>query len=218
VGRVGGIGVGERIYAVRFLGDAGYVVTFRQTDPLYTLDLADPEHPRVAGQLDLLGYSAYLHPVDGDLLLGVGQGADESGRPQGLQVSLFDVSDPAHPKRVGNLVLGGYSSSTAEWDHHAFLYWPRTRLAVLPVNAYGSESFYGAIGLRIPRDGAIAEVGRITEPGSYSVQRSTVIGDRVFTLAYDGFVVSGLDKLDRAGSVAFPQQQQRPTTTGTAVP
>ena len=63
VGQVGGLGRGERIYAVRFIGDRGYVVTFRQTDPLYTLDLADPAHPRVRGELKILGYSAYLHPV-----------------------------------------------------------------------------------------------------------------------------------------------------------
>src|SRR3954447_5005390 len=211
IGRVGGIGVGERIYAVRFLGDRGYVVTFRQTDPLYTLDLSDPEHPRIAGQLDLLGYSAYLHPIDDDLLLGIGQGADDTGRRQGLQVSLFDVSDAAHPKRIGNLVLSGWASSAAEWDHHAFLYWPRTRLAVLPVSSYGNDAFDGAIGFRIPRDGAIAEAGRVEADSPYDVaRRSTVIGDRVFSLFSGGFVVSGLDKLDRQAAIAFPDQQPRP--------
>ena len=75
-GQVGGLGRGERIYAVRFIGDVGYVVTFRQTDPLYTVDLADPDRPRVVGELKIPGYSAYLHPVGDDLLLGVGPGGD----------------------------------------------------------------------------------------------------------------------------------------------
>ena len=97
-GQVGGLGRGERIYAVRFIGDRGYVVTFRQTDPLYTLDLADPARPRVTGELKILGYSAYLHPVGEHELLGVGQDATPEGMRLGTQVSLFDVSDPAAPR------------------------------------------------------------------------------------------------------------------------
>ena len=99
-GQVGGLGRGERIYAVRFIGDVGYVVTFRETDPLYTVDLCDPPGPRVRGELKIPGYSAYLHPVADDLLLGVGQEATEDGRVQGLQFSLFDVSDLARPVRA----------------------------------------------------------------------------------------------------------------------
>jgi hypothetical protein len=78
-GEVGGLGRGERIYAVRLIGDEGYVVTFRQTDPLYTLGLSDSASPRVAGELKIPGYSAYLHPVGDHLLLGVGQEATEDG-------------------------------------------------------------------------------------------------------------------------------------------
>ena len=96
-GQVGGLGRGERIYAVRFIGDRGYVVTFRETDPLYTLDLADPARPRVTGELKILGYSAYLHPVGEHELLGVGQDATPEGMRLGTQVSLFDVSNP--PRR-----------------------------------------------------------------------------------------------------------------------
>ena len=80
VGRVGGLGRGERIYSVRFIGEVGYVVTFRQVDPLYTVDLAHPEKPRVIGELKVPGYSAYLHPVGPGRLLGVGQDADSQGR------------------------------------------------------------------------------------------------------------------------------------------
>ena len=110
-GDVGGLGRGERIYAVRFIGDVGYVVTFRQVDPLYTIDLADPDRPRVLGELKIPGYSAYLHPVGDDLLLGVGQDATDQGRLQGLQISLFDVSDLARPARLQQLRLGERWSS-----------------------------------------------------------------------------------------------------------
>ena len=124
VGSLGGLGKGEQIYAVRFLGTQAYVVTFKQVDPLYVVDLAEPTAPRLAGELKIPGYSAYLHPVGDGLLLGVGQSATEEGRVQGTQLSLFDVRDPANPVQVSTLLLGGRSE--AEWDHHAFLYWPES--------------------------------------------------------------------------------------------
>ena len=135
VGRVGGLGRTEQIYAVRFMGDVGYVVTFRQTDPLYTLDLSDPTEPRVVGELKIPGYSAYLHPVGDGLLLGVGQDADASGQTQGLQASLFDVSDPANPVRIDSEGFGSYATSEVEYDHHAFSWFAGHGLAVLPVES-----------------------------------------------------------------------------------
>src|SRR5262249_27258747 len=127
VGHVGGLGKGERIYGVRFVGPAGYVVTFRQTDPLYVVDLRDPATPRVAGELKINGYSAYLHPAGNGRLIGVGRSADDKGRATGMQVSLFDVADPTRPARIAQYVLpGGYTE--AEYDPHAFLYWQPTGL------------------------------------------------------------------------------------------
>jgi uncharacterized secreted protein with C-terminal beta-propeller domain len=186
VGSVGGLGRGQRIYAVRFLGDTGYVVTFRQIDPLYTLDLSDPAEPRVMGELELLGYSAYLHPLGGDLLLGVGQDATTQGRPAGAQVSLFDVSDLRHPVRLDHRALGENASAAAEFDHHAFLYWAPTHLAVLPL---ASE----ALGLKVTRQ--IEPAGRLAHPGGASVQRALVIGDRLLTLSDEGVMSSDLDTL-----------------------
>jgi hypothetical protein len=206
VGQVGGLGRGERIQGVRFAGDAGYVVTFRQTDPLYTLDLADPEHPRVAGELKLLGWSAYLHPVGDGLLVGVGQDATEEGRRVGPQLSLFDVSDPAHPSRLARAALSGFSSA-AEWDHHAFLYWPATKLVVVPVSG-DSES--GADGFRVSRDG-IAAAGQV-RPGAKGaeVSRNVVVGSRLLSLTYAGVAVSRLSDLGALGWVAFPDVEPAP--------
>lgn len=117
-----GLGPSERIYAVRFLGELGYVVTFRLIDPLYVLDLSDPENPAVAGELKIPGFSSYLHPLGGGLLLGVGQNADpHTGQPLGLQVSLFDVSDPAEPTRLDQVDLSAGSRNVA-FEHRAFTY------------------------------------------------------------------------------------------------
>jgi len=139
IGQVRGLGLTEQIYAVRFMGPQGYVVTFRQTDPLYVLDLSDPTNPQVTGELKIPGYSAYLHPVGDGLLLGVGQDADLSGRTLGTQLSLFDVSDPTNPVQVSTLPIGG--SSEAEWDHKAFLYWPEDGTIVIP-----SSPWWGGCG------------------------------------------------------------------------
>ena len=166
VGQVDGLGLTEQIYSVRFMGDAAYVVTFRQTDPLYTLDLSDPTDPEVVGELKILGYSAYLHPVGEGLLMGVGQDATEQGRIQGTQVSIFDVSDPSDPRRIDTYTLSEGSNSQVEYDHHAFLYWSPEQLAMIPVQQWwwddeGEDVFFGAVGLRVDDDGHLDEVRRV---------------------------------------------------------
>jgi hypothetical protein len=131
VGSVSGLGKGERIRAVRWFDDLAAVVTFRQTDPLYLVDLSGPTKPKVRGELKIPGYSAYLHPIGDDRLLGVGQDADSTGRTTGLQVSSFDVSNTAKPTRTDKVGLGqGYTD--VENDSRAFTYLPGRRLAVLP--------------------------------------------------------------------------------------
>ena len=210
IGRVDGLGKGERIYSVRFIGDRGYVVTFRQTDPLYTIDLSNPQAPRVRGELKILGYSAYLHPISDDLLIGIGQDATEEGRTLGTQISLFDVSDPAAPKRLhAARVAGDYASSEAEYDHHAFLWWADTNLAVIPVNVYDEgRSFSGAIGFRVGRTG-IEEVGRASHDTGYGygIRRSMVVGGDLFTVSDAGVEQGDLLTLAEKGFAAFPQPQ-----------
>ena len=167
VGSVSGLGRGEQIRAVRFLGDVGYVVTFRQTDPLYTVDLTDPTAPTVTGELKMLGYSAYLHPIGDGRLIGIGQDATEQGRTTGTQVALYDVRDPAAPVRVAQAVIP-QSSTEAEWDPHAFLWWPETSLAAVPVTSYDT-SFSGLVGFGVDSHGAtITEVGRVSHPAQPS--------------------------------------------------
>jgi len=108
----------EQLYGVRFLGDRAYAVTFLQIDPLYVIDLADPADPRIAGELEITGFSDFLHPVSDDLLLGLGR-----GQPGGVKLELFDVSDIAMPLSRGSVSLGGPGSwSDAQYDRHAFTY------------------------------------------------------------------------------------------------
>ena len=209
VGSVGGLGKGERIYAVRFIEDRGYVVTFRQVDPLYTLDLSDPQKPAVRGELKIPGFSSYLHPVGDGLLLGLGQDADDGGRTRGLQLSLFDVSDLGNPRRLHQHLFGELAYSEAEYDHHAFLYWPPTKLTVVPVTDYGGEQdFAGAVGLTVDTAKGFTEVGRAEhDPDQHAyhtaIRRSLVVRGRLLTVSDVGVLSSTLDSLARGGFVAF---------------
>lgn len=112
----------ERIYSVRFMQDRAYIVTFDRIDPLYVIDLADPAKPRIAGELEIPGFSNYLHPIGSDKLLGVGKEAavNKYGNTidLGVKVSLFDVADISQPKEVGAIAIGKRGSSTALSHNH----------------------------------------------------------------------------------------------------
>jgi len=199
VGKVGGLGRSERIHAVRFAGPAGYVVTFRQTDPLYALDLRDPAHPRATGELRISGYSAYLHPAGDGRLIGVGQQADAKGRTRGLQVALFDVRDPAAPRKLSGYTVPS-TWSMAEFDPHAFLYWPQSGLTVLPL-AGADEN--GALALSVT-DAGVRRLGHVAQPkAAGAVQRALLIGGTLWTLTPAGLQANDATNLARTAWVPF---------------
>ncbi|HWJ61835.1 MAG TPA: beta-propeller domain-containing protein [Acidimicrobiales bacterium] len=188
---------GETLHGIRFDGDTAYAVTFLQTDPFYVLDLADPQSPKVAGEVELPGFSAYLHPVGEGRVVGFGPG--ESGRQE---VKLFDVSNPAAPKVLEELVLGDDSPVT--YDHHAFVSLGEGRFAV-PVTSYAAMTTDCAI----PGDvgPATDDAGCAPEPSGVQSQvvELRVVGDR-------------LDEVDRL-TVELPEPASRaiPTADGWAL-
>lgn len=140
---VKGFGAGEEVRGVRFLGDKGYVVTFKQTDPLFALDLSDPLSPRITGELgDLTGFSTWIGPFDEDHLLAVGQEADLDGRVIGIQVSLFDVSDMANPTLLHRKSLTGGVYSEAIGDPHALTWYPSRGKLSLPIEGWMTTDDY----------------------------------------------------------------------------
>ncbi len=218
VGQVDGLGRGEQIYAVRFLGETGYVVTFRQIDPLYTIDLSTPTAPKMVGELKIEGYSAYLHPVGEGLLLGVGRDGTADGQVTGSQISLFDVSDPANPEAIHQAQFGQWGSSEVEFDHHAFLWWGAENLAVFPVQSYGWDeetgtdlSFSGALVYRVDPVAGIELVGTLeheVQPSEdywygNSIRRSIVIGDQLYTMSDGGLMRNDLTDLAPNGWFGF---------------
>jgi uncharacterized secreted protein with C-terminal beta-propeller domain len=209
LGQVGGLGRqnNESIKAVRFIEERGYVVTFRQSDPLYVLDLRNAATPKVVGELKIPGYSGYLHPIGEDLLLGVGQsGLDQTinntqppptrGAQIGVQFSLFDISDPASPRRIDTQTYGG-GAAAAEFDPKAFLYWQPRNLIIAPTNLHGDYrgkgAFSGLVLLRANGNG-LTELGRLATTDAYgTVNRSLVIGDTVYMLSDYALQANSLD-------------------------
>lgn len=124
------MGLTERIFAVRFLGDKGYVVTFRQIDPFYVLDLSNPQSPEMKGELKIPGFSAYLHPLGDDRILGVGR------EGSGVKLSIFNVSDPTNPTETENIIMQEFSSEVLN-NHRAFLLDDKHKVFFMPAGNNG---------------------------------------------------------------------------------
>ena len=185
VGSVSGLAHGERIYSVRFAGDRGYVSTFRQIDPLFVIDLSTPTAPRVTGELKVPGYSTHLMPLDDTHLLGVGRDVDPiTGRDAGLQLSIFDVGDPAAPKRSATytFVGGDWGSwSPASWDHHALGWFAEQGILAIPVQETGWMTDLVVFRIDTGSPDAFTRLGTIEHTDS--IDRSVRIGDVLYAVS-----------------------------------
>ena len=173
---------GEMIYSARFMGERGYLVTFKQVDPLFVIDLKDPYNPEVLGELKITGYSDYLHPYDENHLIGIGKETTDAGEfawYQGVKISLFDVSDVNNPREIDKKIIGHRGTdSPVLWDHKAFLFDKSRNLMVIPVLvaevdeseypegvpswAYGEPVWQGAYIFHISPDAGLNLTGGIT--------------------------------------------------------
>ncbi|MCL2012608.1 MAG: beta-propeller domain-containing protein [Cystobacterineae bacterium] len=136
-GQLSGLAYNEQIRSARFAGNRAYIVTFRQVDPLFAIDLSEPSHPRLLGELKIPGFSTYIHPLNDERLLTVGYDADENtGLIQGIQIQLFDVSKPEALRRIAFETLSRYSSSEAAQTHLGFSYYAPLNLLALPVTEW----------------------------------------------------------------------------------
>jgi len=159
IGEVDGLGRGEQIQGVRFAGDLAFVVTFRQIDPLYTVDLSDPRSPRVRGELKIPGFSTWLRPLNGGLLLAFGRSGTDEGAITGVQWSLFNVADLENPALLATLAAG--ENSEAVWDPHALAYEPATGLLLTP-----GETWADVVPLPEPMPAPITGDARVSDPSS----------------------------------------------------
>lgn len=201
VGAIEDIAPGESIYSVRFMGDRAYVVTFKQVDPLFVIDLEDPRNPEILGQLKIPGYSNYLHPYDENHVIGIGKEVDESINKEkvhgsdavhytavlGLKLSLFDVSDVSRPKELHKVVIGDRGTeSPVLYDHRALLFEKDRDLLALPVSVmelpagakpdddsvYPTQTFQGAYAFRLTLRDGFRQLGRVTQYTDEEMQKS----------------------------------------------
>ena len=208
IGSIENLAPGERIFSARFMGDIGYVVTFRQVDPLFVLDLSDPENPQVTGELKVPGFSNYLHPISQNILLGIGQDVDEeSGRQEGIKLSLFDVSDSGKPREIKNLILGD-SGSYAEvlHNHKALMLKLQDDLIAFDatLNTYSGklarEAFNGLVVIKVSEEGDLQLLKEISNEGIYgqNVKRPVYIDDILYYVMDDqvrAFHMDGFDEI-----------------------
>jgi hypothetical protein len=223
VGEVTGIAPTEDIRSARFVGDRGFIVTFKKTDPLFTLDLSDPRAPRVVGELHIPGYSTYMQMMDSEHMLTIGFDAQDEGHMawfQGVQLQIFDVSDMTHPIRTHLEIIGTRgTTSEATSNHLAFNYFAPHDLLAIPMaiceesdggSDYGDVmTFNGLLVYDVTVDDGFSEQGRVshgeaaegysctnwwTESNS-QVKRSVIMDDFVFSVADDQIVVSHLADL-----------------------
>lgn len=227
VGKVEDLAEGERIYATRFLGDKGYMVTFRQIDPLFVIDLSSPTNPQVLGYLKIPGVSDYLHPYDETHLIGVGRDATEEGRILGMKLSLFDVSDFSDPVEVSKYIIGEQGTySEVLSDHKAFLFDRSKSLLVMPVSVSEGgkwNAWQGAYVFNLDLENGFVLKGKVThinetttedEYGYYydyfsQIRRSLYIDDVLYTVSSRMVKMNDLDNLDNEiNKIELPQKDE----------
>ncbi|MDD3858534.1 MAG: beta-propeller domain-containing protein, partial [Methanoculleus sp.] len=234
IGTLEHIAPDERIYAARFAGDRLYLVTFKQVDPLFVIDLSDPEHPGILGELKIPGYSDYLHPYGPDHVIGIGKETSENQwggvSVAGLKVALFDVSDVNNPVLVDNVVIGeAGTDSLALRDHKAFLFIEEKGLLVLPVSeivrvenpaskypgSYSTATWQGAYVYQVSPASGFSLKGKVThaEKGSPytwnapdAVERSLFMDETLYTVSKRSIIITDLVDGSRVGEVFLPSR------------
>jgi len=206
VGSLEGIAPNERIYSSRFVGDVLYLVTFRQTDPLFVIDLSDPRNPTILGEIELPGFSTYLHPIDEEHVLGIGI---ENGH---VKISVFDVSDPTAPAEKFRYVTEDSSYSEANWDHKAILFDARKGLLVIPATEYNYSAIdeynytywrtCGAYVFNVSLSKGIELRGIISHDSS-DVRRALYIGEYLYTISECFVKINLLSDLSSIGSLQY---------------
>jgi len=236
VGKLENLAEGERIYSTRFIGDKLYMVTFKQVDPLFAIDLSEPANPKVLGYLKIPGFSDYLHPYDATHIIGVGKETAENDfggiTTKGLKIALFDASDFSNPKLVDSVVIGDQGTdSPALHDHHAFLFSLSKNLLVLPVTEvinrekvnqylYSNTIWHGAYVFHVDETG-FSQIGKVQHSSTKSdyfdwwnqasVLRSLYMDNNLYTISNKYIKINDLENdLKELNTIVLPYEENRP--------
>jgi inhibitor of cysteine peptidase len=222
-----GMAKGEQIFSTRFMGDRLYMVTFRQVDPFFVIDLSNPNNIKELGKLKIPGFSRYLHPYDENTIIGIGRDTSATGQQRGLKISLFDVSDVENPKEIAKFVTDEqYAQSTAEYEHKAFLFSKINNMLVIPAYSYdygrcwgdvcpaggtGTTGYNGALVFKVTKDeitlrGLIDHSqGNANSNYYYSpaVERSLYIQDELYTKSPNLLRINKISDLSKVKNIAL---------------
>jgi len=194
VGKIEDLALNEQIYSARFMGDTGYFVTFRQVDPLFTVDLSNPKEPKVLSELKVSGFSEYLHIYKEDRLLGIGMEAnEETGRQEGMKLSMFDVSDKSGVTEVAKKNLEKYDYSEALYNHRAVMISVGKNIFGFEAEGYRNGYYKDYFVYTYENDEFVQKlkVDTKNKEGTYfNTVRGTFIGDVFYLLLGDGTVRS----------------------------
>ena len=208
IGSVDGLARGERIYSARFMGEKIYMVTFKETDPLFVIDASDPTAPKVLGELKIPGFSNYLHPFGEDMLIGFGEDIEfneefNSTKKKGLKLSLFDVSDPTNPIEVDTITFGdAYSHSEAQYNHKQILFDAKRSLFGFPMNNYIGTDINAFVLVEVNEDRFTPiKIVKLSDM-SYNL-RGVTIGDVLFTVSNFGISADEIYTDVKLGDIIF---------------
>ena len=199
IGRIDNLAKDEKIYAVRFIGKYGYIVTFKQIDPLFVIDLSDPTNPQIKGELKIPGYSAYLHPYDENHIIGIGYNTKDNGyggiTNYNMKMSMFDVSDAENPKEIFNIDIGNsYTYSDILYNHKSLFYKKADNLIGITVGSNGKNTFEL---FKIDLEKGFEEYGRITGENINSIERTIYIENTLYSLGYKNIISYNLENLQK---------------------
>ena len=195
----------EEIYSVRFMGKVGYIVTFQEIDPLWVIDLSDPTNPVVKGELEIPGYSSYLHPYDETHIIGIGYNVKDNGyggvTNDTLKISMFDVSDVRNPKEIFNKTFENKNAySDISYEHKALFFNKSENLIGFPVSWWTRrENKSGLVLYRIDMENKkFEEIDDLIEASTYSsIERAVYIGNNIYTMHMDRIIKYDLKTFEK---------------------
>lgn len=214
VGQLEDLAPDEKIYSVRYMGNLAYVVTFKQVDPLFVIDLSNPKKPTVLGQLKIPGYSDYLHPYDETHIIGFGKDTEDNGnvvKEKGFKMALFDVSDVSNPKELYSVKIGDIGThSELLYNHKALLFSKEKNIIAFPITVrekqnssryYGKTTFEGAIIYGLSLENGFEERARISRTEDFLIERIIYIDNNIYALAQDLVKIIDMNTMESIGEI-----------------
>lgn len=204
-GEVSNIAEGEQVYSVRFMGDRGYFVTFRSIDPLFSADLSNPKNPVIIGELKIPGFSEYLHPYSGDLLLGIGFDVEENHR-NGIKLSMFNIEDPASVTEEQKKILTEYEYSECMYDYNSLCIDREKNIFGFSCEKYTDEAAYMEYVIcSYDKENGFTVHKTVSEDRmDVNTIRGTFVGDTFYTISYNKQIVAtDLNTMEELGVYQF---------------